>query len=45
MRRVLTGYAVSYNLRHAGTDMSFRTLQIDVCDGESYFTELAPYIH
>jgi putative transposase len=46
MRRLLTGYAVSYNLRHRrhGHLLQNRYKSM-VCDGDSYFTELVRYIH
>ena len=46
MRRLLTGYAVSYNLRHRRHGPLFQDrYKSMVCDGESYFTELVRYIH
>jgi putative transposase len=46
MRRLLTGYAVSYNLRHRRHGHVFRDrYKSIVCDGDSYFTELVRYIH
>jgi len=46
MRRFLTGYAVSYNLRHRRHGHLFQNrYKSIVCDGDSYFTELVRYIH
>ena len=46
MRRLLTGYAVSYNLRHRRHGHLFQNrYKSMVCDGDSYFTELVRYIH
>jgi REP element-mobilizing transposase RayT len=46
MRRLLTGYAVSYNLRHRRQGHLFQNrYKSIVCDGNSYFTELVRYIH
>jgi len=46
MRRLLTGYAVSYNLRHNRHGHVFQNrYKSIVCDGDSYFTELVRYIH
>ena len=46
MRRLLTGYAVSYNLRHHRHGHLFQNrYKSIVCDGDSYFTELVRYIH
>jgi hypothetical protein len=46
MRRLLTGYAVSYNLRHRRHGHVFQNrYKSMVCDGDSYFTELVRYIH
>jgi REP element-mobilizing transposase RayT len=46
MRRLLTGYAVSYNRRHRRYGHLFQNrYKSMVCDGDSYFTELARYIH
>jgi REP element-mobilizing transposase RayT len=46
MRRLLTGYAVSFNRRHhrAGHLFQNRYKSI-VCDGEAYLLELVRYIH
>jgi putative transposase len=46
MRRFLTGYAVSYNLRRRRLGHLFQNrYKSIVCDGDSYFTELVRYIH
>lgn len=46
MRRLLTGYAVRYNRRHRRYGHLFQNrYKSMVCDGDSYFTELARYIH
>lgn len=46
MRRLLTGYAVSYNLRHRRHGHLFQNrYKSIVCDGDSYFAELVRYIH
>jgi len=46
MRRFLTGYAVSYNLRHGRHGHLFQNrYKSIVCDGDNYFTELVRYIH
>lgn len=46
MRRLLTGYAVSYNLRHHRHGHLFQNrYKSIVCDGDTYFTELVRYIH
>jgi REP element-mobilizing transposase RayT len=46
MRRLLTGYAVSYNRRHHRHGHLFHNrYKSIVCDGDSYFTELVRYIH
>jgi putative transposase len=46
MRRFLTGYAVSYNLRHRRHGHVFQNrYKSIVCEGDSYFTELVRYIH
>jgi len=46
MRRLLTGHAVSYNLRHRRHGPLFQDrYKSIVCDGDSYFTELVRYIH
>jgi len=46
MRRLLTGYAVTYNIRHRRHGHLFQNrYKSIVCDGDSYFTELVRYIH
>jgi REP element-mobilizing transposase RayT len=46
MRRVLTGYAVTYNIRHRRHGHLFQNrYKSIVCDGDSYFMELVRYIH
>ena len=46
MRRLLTGYAVSYNLRHRRYGHLFQNrYKSIVCDRDQYFTELVRYIH
>jgi len=46
LRRLLTGYAESYNLRHRRHGHVFENrCKSIVCDGDSYFTELVRYIH
>ncbi len=46
MRRFLTGYAVSYNLRHHRYGHLFQNrYKSIVCDEDGYFTELVRYIH
>lgn len=46
MRRLLTGYAVRYNLRHRRHGPLFQDrYKSIVCDGDQYFTELVRYIH
>jgi REP element-mobilizing transposase RayT len=46
MRRLLTGYAVSYNRRHRRWGYLFQNrYKSIVCDEESYFMELVRYIH
>ena len=46
MRRLLTGYAVHYNLRHRRHGHLFQNrYKSIVCDAESYLTELVRYIH
>ena len=46
MRRLLTGYAVSYNLRHRRHGHVFQNrYKSIVCDGDRYFKELVRYIH
>ena len=46
MRRFLTGYAVTYNLRHFRHGHLFQNRYHSiVCDEEVYFRELVRYIH
>ena len=46
MRRVLTGYAVSYNLKHQRHGYLFQNrYKSIVCEEDAYFTELVRYIH
>jgi putative transposase len=46
MGRLMTGYAVSYNLRHRRHGHLFQNrYKSMVCDGGSYFTELVRDIH
>ena len=46
MRRLLTGYAVTYNRRHFRHGHLFQNrYQSIVCDEDSYFQELVRYIH
>jgi len=46
MRRLLTGHAVSYNLRHRRHGPMFQDrYKSIVCDGDNYFTELVRYLH
>jgi putative transposase len=46
MRRLLTGYAVTYNRRHLRQGHLFQNrYQSIVCDEDSYFRELVRYIH
>ena len=46
MRRLLTGYGVSYNLKHRRHGHVFQNrYKSIVCDGDTYFTELVRYIH
>jgi REP element-mobilizing transposase RayT len=46
MRRLLTGYAVSYNRRHRRWGYLFQNrYKSIVCDEDTYFTELVRYIH
>jgi putative transposase len=46
MRRFLTGYAVTYNLRHLRHGYLFQNRYHSiVCDEEVYFRELVRYIH
>jgi REP element-mobilizing transposase RayT len=46
MRRLLTGYAVTFNLRHRRTGHLFQNrYKSIVCDEEAYLLELVRYIH
>ncbi|AAR34281.1 transposase [Geobacter sulfurreducens] len=46
MRRLLTGYAVSFNLRHNRSGHLFQNrYKSIVCDEDSYLLELVRYIH
>jgi len=46
MRRLLTGYAVSYNRRHRRWGHLFQNrYKSIVCDEDAYFAELVRYIH
>lgn len=46
MRRLLTGYAVVFNLRHGRAGHLFQNrYKSIVCDGDSYLLELVRYIH
>ena len=46
MRRVMTGYAVSFNLRHKRHGHVFQNrYRSIVCEEESYLLELVRYIH
>jgi REP element-mobilizing transposase RayT len=46
MRRLLTGYAISYNQRHFRWGHLFQNrYKSIVCDEDAYFTELVRYIH
>lgn len=46
MRRFLTGYAVSYNLRHKRHGHLFQNrYKSIICEEEAYFKELVRYIH
>ncbi|MGK2943116.1 MAG: transposase [Desulfuromonadales bacterium] len=46
MRRLLTGYAVSFNLRHNRSGHLFQNrYKSIVCDGDAYLMELVRYIH
>jgi REP element-mobilizing transposase RayT len=46
MRRLLTGYAISYNRRHRRRGHLFQNrYKSIVCDEDAYFTELVRYIH
>jgi putative transposase len=46
MRRFLTGYAITYNLRHKRHGHLFQNrYKSIVCDEDAYFRELVRYIH
>ena len=46
MRRLLTGYAITYNRRHKGHGHLFQNrYKSIVCDEDAYFRELLRYIH
>jgi putative transposase len=46
MRRLLTGYAVSFNLRHRRAGLLFQNrYKSIVCQEDTYLTELARYIY
>ena len=46
MRRLLTGYAVTYNIRHRRHGHIFQNrYKSIVCDEDTYFQELVRYIH
>ncbi len=46
MRRLLTGYAISYNRRHERWGHLFQNrYKSIVCEEDAYFTELVRYIH
>ena len=46
MRRLLTGYAITYNRRHSRRGYLFQDrYKSIVCDEDGYFTELVRYIH
>jgi REP element-mobilizing transposase RayT len=46
MRRLLTGYAVTYNLRHCRTGHLFQNrYKSIVCEEDAYLLELVRYIH
>jgi REP element-mobilizing transposase RayT len=46
MRRLLTGYAVVFNLRHQRAGHLFQNRYKSIaCDGDSYLLELVRYIH
>ncbi|WP_298267079.1 transposase [Geobacter sp.] len=46
MRRLLTGYAVSFNLRHNRSGHLFQNRYKSlVCDEDAYLLELVRYIH
>ena len=46
MRRLLTGYAISYNRRHGRWGHLFQNrYKSIICEEDAYFTELVRYIH
>ncbi len=46
MRRLMTGYAVNFNLRHRRAGHLFQNrCKAILCDFDSYFLELVAYIH
>jgi len=46
MRRFLTGYAITYNLRHNRLGHLFQNrYKSIICDEDTYFAELVRYIH
>jgi len=46
MRRLLTGYAINYNLRHKRNGHLFQNrYKSIICEEDSYFRELVRYIH
>ena len=46
MRKLLTGYAISYNSRHKRVGHLFQNrYKSVVCDREEYFLRLVRYIH
>lgn len=46
MRRLLTGYAITYNLRHKRYGHLFQNrYKSIICDEDAYFQELVRYIH
>lgn len=46
MRRLLTGYAISYNLRHSRHGYLFQNrFKSIICEEDAYFKELVRYIH
>ena len=46
MRRLLTGYAISYNRRHSRWGHLFQNrYKSIICEEDAYFTELVRYIH
>jgi REP element-mobilizing transposase RayT len=46
MRRLLTGYAISYNRRHRRWGHLFQNrFKSIICDEDAYFTEPVRYIH